>query len=120
MNIVLGKENVATLTDKYTVLELDTLRINNLAEPVTAYCLVEIEKIPLVDLSQAENFKNLHNNMMRNYRLKNWQYCESALEHLFGKWQGELDSFYQELLLRITSLKQQDLPEDWDGTVAKN
>ena len=117
MNIILGRENVEQAQEKYTVLELDTLLINGAADPVTAYCL--IEQIPIDQISNIDQFRDLHNNLMKNYRLQNWKYCEDAIEHLRGKWGGELDSFYTEMSQRISQLRQQVLDDDWQGILDK-
>lgn len=117
MNIILGQENVEQAQEKYTVLELDTLIINGAADPVTAYCL--IEQVPIDQIAGMDQFRNLHQNLMANYRKRNWKYCEDAIEHLMGKWGGELDTFYIELNKRILQLKQQDLDETWDGSIVK-
>ena len=117
MNIILGRENVEHAQEKYTVLELDTLLINGAADPVTAYCL--IEQIPIDQISNIDQFRDLHNNLMTNYRKRNWKYCEDAIEHLRGKWGGELDSFYTEMNQRIAQLKQQVLDDSWTGTIIK-
>lgn len=117
MNIILGRENVEHAQEKYTVLELDTLLINGAADPVTAYCL--IEQIPIDQISNIDQFRDLHNNLMANYRKRNWKYCEDAIEHLRGKWGGELDSFYTEMNQRISQLQQQVLDDDWRGIIDK-
>jgi hypothetical protein len=117
MNIILGRENVEHAQEKYTVLELDTLLINGAADPVTAYCL--IEQIPIDQISNIDQFRDLHNNLMKNYRLQNWKFCEDAIEHLRGKWGGELDSFYTEMNQRISQLQQQVLDDDWRGIIDK-
>ena len=117
MNIILGRENVEQAQEKYTVLELDTLIINGAADPVTAYCL--IEQVPIDQIAGMDQFRDLHQNLMANYRKRNWKYCEDAIEHLMGKWGGELDTFYIELNKRILQLKQQDLDETWDGSIVK-
>jgi hypothetical protein len=117
MNIILGRENVEQAQEKYTVLELDTLLINGAADPVTAYCL--IEQVPIDQISGMDQFRDLHNNLMKNYRLQNWKFCEDAIEHLRGQWGGELDSFYTEMDQRIAQLKQQVLDDSWTGTIVK-
>ena len=117
MNIILGRENVEQAQEKYTVLELDTLLINGAADPVTAYCL--IEQIPIDQISNIDQFRDLHNNLMTNYRKRNWKYCEDAIEHLRGKWGGELDSFYLELQKRIQVLKNDILDDSWTGIILK-
>jgi len=116
MNILFaGVEDIKYLDSKYIILELDTIRIADINQ--TAWCL--IEKVTLQDIPVIETYRELHNNMMRNYRLKNWKYCEDALEHLTGRWQGELDTFYRELAVRIADFKQQDPGADWDGVYVK-
>jgi hypothetical protein len=117
MNIILGRENVEQAQEKYTVLELDTLIINGSADPVTAYCL--IEQVPIDQIAGIDQFRNLHNNLMKNYRLRNWKFCEDAIEHLRGQWGGELDSFYTEMSKRIVDLKKSVLSNDWNGTINK-
>jgi hypothetical protein len=57
--------------------------------------------------------------MMRNYKLKNWKYCEDAIEHLLGRWKGDLDSFYNEIANRLKTLKEQEPGTEWDGTIIK-
>jgi hypothetical protein len=117
MNIILGRENVEQAQEKYTVLELDTLIINGAADPVTAYCL--IEQVPIDQIAGIDQFRDLHNNLMKNYRLQNWKFCQDAIEHLIGKWGGELDSFYTEMSQRIALLQQQTLNEDWNGAIIR-
>ena len=117
MNIILGEENVKEIDQKYTVLELDTMLFSGSAEPVTAYCLVE--KVGLEEFVTLDRFRELHNNMMKNYRLKNWKYCEDALEHLMGKWRGELNSFYDDVSKRIAQYKHTDPGDAWNGVIEK-
>jgi hypothetical protein len=117
MNIILGRENIELAQEKYTVLELDTLIINGAADPVTAYCL--IEQVPIDQIAGIDQFRDLHNNLMKNYRLQNWKFCEDAIEHLRGQWGGELDSFYIEMDQRISRLKKEVLDAAWNGIIDK-
>ena len=118
MNIIFG-DNIAELArEKYTVLELDTLVMSGRDQTATAYALVE--KIPLQEMSTLDQFKNLHHNLMKEYRKRNWKYCEDAIEHLKGRWNAELDTFYSELYDRVQSLKTQSLPDDWAGVIVKS
>ena len=117
MNIIFGLESVKPFEERYTVLELDTFLLQPTNEVVTAYCLVET--IPVQEMPAIETLKDLHSTLMAEYRKRNWRYCENAIAHLTGKWGGELDSFYGELLQRIMKLKQTDLPADWTGQLEK-
>ena len=99
------------------MLELDTFVLRPTDEVVTAYCLVET--IPIQEMPAINSLKELHSNLMAEYRKRNWRYCEDAIAHLTGKWGRELDSFYTELYQRILSLKQEDLPQEWTGYLDK-
>lgn len=115
MNIIF-KENSAEIREKYTVLDLDTFSLPD-GSTHTACCL--IENIPITELEETENLKNLHANLIKNYAKKNWNYCEQAIEQLMGKWGGEVDSFYQDLQTRIDLLKTMTLSENWSPVIPK-
>jgi hypothetical protein len=74
-----------------------------------------IEKIPLADFDKLEAYKKVHADLVENYRRREWTYCEHAIEGLMGKWNGELDSFYSDLLLRVKSHQQTPPAADWTG-----
>jgi hypothetical protein len=116
MNIIFGDSVVQQASEKYIVLELDTFLIDN--QPNTAYALVE--QVSLMEIITLDKFKELHSNLLKEYRKRNWKYCEDAMEHLQGKWNGELDTFYSELTSRIQELKTQSLPSDWTGSILQS
>jgi hypothetical protein len=117
MNIIFGKENLPTADEKYTILELDTIRILPVNQLVTAYCLVDA--IPILNMPKAESMKNLHENLMINYRKRDWNFCNQALEHLIGYWGADMDSYYTSLSERITKYIEQDPGESFDGIIEK-
>ncbi len=117
MHIIFG-EVAQNVPDSYTVLELDTVRRPPDMLPVTAYCL--IERIPLTEFPVTAHLKELHDNVIKNYKQRHWDYCEQAIDQtLKGKWAGELDSFYDNLLERIKAFRQNPPPDSWDGTLEK-
>jgi hypothetical protein len=118
MNIIFDKSHLQQLQTKYTVLELDTIRIETTDQERTAYCV--IENVPILEMAQVESFKNLHANLIDNYRKQNWNYCEQAIEHLMGKWNRELDSFYADLLTRVMNYKEHTPGPDWDATIVRS
>ena len=116
MNIIFG-ESIDTVPNSYTVLELDTFNFVNEGRKSTAYCV--IEKIPLADFDKLEAYKKVHADLLTNYRAREWTYCEHAIEGLMGKWNGELDTFYSDLLIRVLANKQNPPDVDWDGSRIK-
>lgn len=120
MNIIFATEKEAEeLREKYIVLELDTFRFGANPDPVVSWCVIDTSSVTLNDLPRMDQFVDLHNNMMRNYRLRNWKYCEDALEHLMGKWRGEIDSFYSIMDQRIRQYKEKDPGPEWNGCIVK-
>jgi len=116
MNIIFG-DLINQIPDSFTVLELDTFRMINQGRTATAYCV--IEKIPLTDFDKLAAYKKVHSDLLKNYRRREWTYCEHAIEGLMGKWNSELDSFYSDLLLRVQALRQNPPDANWDGTRVK-
>ena len=117
MHIIFG-DSVQHIPDSFTVLELDTFYIAERNEEVKTYCV--LEKIPLAEFATLENFKEAHQNLLREYRLRNWDFCKQAIEVLLGHWAGELDSFYQTLEQRIDDLIKNPPGEEWTGVVTPN
>lgn len=101
MNIIFGRENAEKLREKYTVLDLEKLVVEG--KDVEVFCLIPAEKIALPDLPQLEQWINLHNDFLKGYHKKEWNYCRQCIEHLTGKFGGEVDTFYEEILKRIDS-----------------
>jgi hypothetical protein len=115
MNIIFG-DAIDHVPDSYTVLELDTFQQPN-GTTLIAYCVVE--KIPLADFDKLEAYKKVHADLLGNYRAREWTYCEHAIEGLMGKWNGELDTFYTDLLMRVQAYRQNSPGPDWDGSRVK-
>ena len=118
MNIILESDITSEMQEKYILLELDKFRMPDSTEPVSAYCL--LEPLSLEELATAKEFIDLHSNVMPNYRKKNWPYVEHAIEHLMGRWDGQLDSFYTTLASRVTELKASELDHAWDGVIDRH
>lgn len=112
MNIIFG-EDINELKQKYIVLELDTFRLPSGESRIT-YCL--LENIPLSDFPVLEFYIKVHHDLMQAYRDRNWEYCKNAINGLRSKWGGELDSFYQDLAVRVNQLEQSPPAAEWDGS----
>lgn len=118
MNIIIDPEQIDRYRENYTVLELDTIRVMPLNRLITAYCLVDT--IPIVELPLTASKMDLHKNLLINYRKRDWNYCRQALEHLVGSWNKELDSFYEDMRVRINHYMDNDPGDDWDGIIEKH
>ena len=99
MHIVMGNEVADQLRERFTVLELETFTEDD--KDITAYCVIPADKIPLGEMALLDQWTDLHANLIKEYYKQNNQFCIDAIEHLMGKFSGELDSFYEEILNRI-------------------
>lgn len=116
MNIIFGNA-VNLVSHNYTKLELDTIQLSSTGESITAYGV--IESIPMAEFPRVESNARNHAMLMKQYRMQNWGYCEQAINALMGAWNGELDSFYSNLMTRIEKFKESPPPADWDGRIIK-
>ena len=98
MQIIWDQAVVEQLKHSHTLLELETFDVNG--TPITTYCVVPAEKIVL-ELAQLNAYSELHAGFIKAYNEKNYQLCIDIAEHLTGKFGGELDTFYEEILSRI-------------------
>ena len=114
MNIIFG-DALEILPDNYTVLELDTFVFPPNNNKRTSYCVVE--KIPLSDFPLMEAYCKVHADMIQAYRNQNWDYCRHAIQGLIGRWNGELDSFYTNLLQRVESYQINPPDSEWTGFI---
>lgn len=116
MNIIFG-DALDMLPDNYTILELDTFILPPDNHKSTAYCVVE--KISLQDFPVLESYRKVHGDLMQAYRDQNWEYCQHAIKGLIGRWNGELDSFYEDLLDRVNKFSVENPGPDWTGVIVK-
>ena len=98
MQIVWDKEAVADLRKTHTVLELESFPVNG--QLLQAWCVLPAEKI-VMELPTIDSYIALHETFVQAWRDRNYKLIEDLSEHLMGRFGGELDTFYQEILSRI-------------------
>jgi hypothetical protein len=114
MKIVLAtEEDIKPVADRYLVLELDTFRIKGTEVP--SWCVVDAGDIGLADMTELAHSKEQHENLIKNYKKGNLNFVKQMLEHLQGKFGGNLDSFYTEIFVRLQQPKQ----DPWDPVIEK-
>jgi len=99
MNIIWDQATAQKLMGAHTVLELETFDVKG--SPVTTYCVVPAEKIGLNEFASLEQNKTLHAAFVDAVKHKNHDLCKDLARLLMGKFGGELDTFYEEILKRI-------------------
>lgn len=99
MDIIFGRKNAEKLREKYTVLDLEVVHKDG--HDFEVFCLIPAEKIAIQDLPQLENWVKLHNDFLAGYQNGHYKFCRQCIEELMGKFGGEVDTFYDEILRRI-------------------
>jgi hypothetical protein len=99
MDIIFGRANAEKLREKYTVLDLET--VEKEGHSIEVFCLIPADKIALGDLPQLEQWVNLHNDFLQGYHTNQYDFCRQCITYLTGKFGGEVDTFYEEILRRI-------------------
>lgn len=100
MDLVFKKEHAMLLESRYTVLELETIRVKDQEEPLTAWCVVAAEKI-IPELDMLPINQAMHADLIRAIAHDDTEKSIKLCADLKGKFGGELDSFYEEIEKRI-------------------
>lgn len=101
MQIIFGKDLAQELCERHILLELETFD-TPLRGLVTAYCVVPAEALKIEELADIDRLKGLHQATVDALNRQDYQTVVEGIMHLHGKFSGELDSFYDILLARIT------------------
>jgi hypothetical protein len=97
MQIVFNRVNADQLREKYTVLELEAITVNE--QILEAFCVVPVEHIAM-EMATLEYNVSLHEQLVSAIKENNTDTCISIIPDLMGKFGGELDSFYEIVLAR--------------------
>jgi hypothetical protein len=98
MQIIWNKEAAQSLQKSHTVLELETFAVGD--QTITAYCIIPAERV-FPEITRLDNIKELHQAFIDAFNNKNYQLCQDLAPELIGRFGGELDTFYQEILNKL-------------------
>ena len=99
MYIMVGQALAEKLKENYTILPLDKVTVNGVED--RAYCVITNEQVPITEIPTLTQWIDLHKKLVEEYDKNNYKFCTGAISHLYGKFAGELDTFYDELRKRI-------------------
>lgn len=115
MYIVWGEDNLEEFKGRYTALELDEFIVVETEQTIKAYCVLENKDVRLETFPDLEIWTKNHAAFREGYTKQKWGFCLEMLGHLKGKFGGDMDDYYDEMIERIHELMEQDLPENWRG-----
>ncbi len=101
MNIIFDQDLIDDVKQKYVVLELETFNING--KEKTAYCVIQPEHISISELEDLQRIQGLHQAIIDAIRRNDRNTILEGISHVRGKFNKELDSFYDHLESRYIS-----------------
>lgn len=117
MNIVFSREAADKLRDRFTILEVDSVRVGE--ELLECFCVLDADSVPLEEMTHLERKVKMHEDLVSQYRAKNWDFCLEVIPHLTGSFKGTLDSFYTSLATRVAQYKNDGVSADWHWALTK-
>lgn len=112
VHILMGEETHDRVHDMAS-LELDLVRVVGKRRPVRIYALLGDENMAREDTFKA--WAAAHLEMMTLYRARDFDRALEKIDLCVRLSEGKMDLYYEMFGERIQTLKQQALPENWDG-----
>lgn len=88
MNVVFDSKVAQALSENFIVLDLPQ------QQSVDCFVVLGQDSIPLEEIPDIERLRTLHNDLVRAYVRREREFCLQAIDQLYGRFRGELDSFY--------------------------
>jgi adenylate cyclase len=112
--IVLGPVTAERVEGEYFTLPLDCIAVKGKKEGVDI-STVFYNPTDSSELAKWQHDRAVHNLMLENYRKQEWKKAIALIETLKGKFNGQMDHYYDLWLERIEEMRNANLPADWDG-----
>jgi adenylate cyclase len=111
--IIIGPDTYNEIKDDFFCLELDCIAVKGKAVGLNIYT-------PLLQTSPdtIHHYKiarTVHDDMLKAYRLQNFDLAISICKELIGSFDGQMDHSYELWIERCKEMKTVKLPKDWDG-----
>lgn len=116
MNVIFGWDAYYEIGDKYTRLELNTVKYKGIDDPVTLFALAGPDELPLENLIRLKQFIPIHAALIENYKEQNWIFCIEAIGQLKGNICDFMDEFYDSLMDSILKAQKEDA-KDWNPII---
>lgn len=100
MQIIIGREVADQLSENYTVLELEEVTKDGVN--IEAFVVIPADKMSPSDVATLESDVEVHNQYLLALKDKNVEICAALSNYLIGKFGGEVDTFYQFTMDRLT------------------
>lgn len=111
--LVIGPITESRLEGTAFSLELDLIAVKGKKDAVRIF--TAFYNPPEAEMAQWLSDKEEHNQMLKIYRNQDWTKALKVVESLKGKFNGQMDNYYEHWIERIHDMAKSGLPRDWDG-----
>jgi adenylate cyclase len=111
VKIVLGSLTAEQVKDEYFVLPLDCIAVKGKKEGVDIFTVLG----RIDELNIPANDTQMHIAMLDLYRQQKFDTAIKFCKDLMGRFNREMDHYYEAWIERCEEMKNARLPKDWDG-----
>lgn len=112
VEIVLGPDTAAAISDGYPVLELDLIAVKGKTEAVQIFT---VTGGPDARGAEFDALRQDHDRMLVAFRAQNFDEADRLAQSCKGRLNGVMDEFYDIYRERIAEFRLNPPPQDWDG-----
>ena len=109
--IVLGPVTAERVSDEYFTLPLDCIAVKGKKEGLNIFTTLGRTD----ELNIPQNDIQMHVAMLQLYRQQKFDMAIKFCNDLIGRFNGQMDHYYELWIERCEEMKNANLPEDWDG-----
>jgi adenylate cyclase len=109
---IIGAETYRRTEDRFFYLFLDNLQPKGKSTPDFIYTALRVKCANAVDYDDA---RELHNDMHKEYKAQRFDVAIRCCKELKGKFDGQMDKYYDIWIERCELMKTQKLPKNWNG-----
>ena len=113
VDIVIGQDTAAQVSERFAVLQLDLIAVKGKSEAVEIFTVLGDRE--LHDNPDFTSLAKTHNAMIDAYRAQNWDKVESLLMELRENTVCNLNVLYDMYAARIAAFRETPPGPDWDG-----
>jgi len=111
----IASENTIRAAGDIAALELDFIMVKGRSAPTRIFALADLLDCAGGDMTRL---RERHLRFLAAYRARRWDEAEAHIAQCRAIGCGRLDAYYDRFSARIATLRQADLPADWNGAYA--
>ena len=109
--LLVGETTYDATKNDFFYLKVDELAVKGKTVGIRIYTVLP-EPRSVIEYQQAQT---LHNKMHDDYRNQKFEQAIAKCKKLKGKFDGQIDGYYDMWIERCEYMQTQDLPKDWNG-----